>query len=72
MQLLNYIHQHIYEPRNLKAEVISKHFNVSPTYIGEYFKTQTGQSLQEYIMEYKLKLIETRLRFTDANQRNCT
>ncbi|WP_374362281.1 AraC family transcriptional regulator [Cloacibacterium sp.] len=65
MQLLNYIHQHIYEPRNLKAEVISKHFNVSPTYIGEYFKTQTGQSLQEYIMEYKLKLIETRLRFTD-------
>lgn len=65
MQLLNYIHQHIYEPGNLKAEVISKHFNVSPKYISEYFKTQTGQSLQEYIMEYKLKLIETRLRFTD-------
>jgi len=65
MQLLNYIHQYIYEPKRLKAEEISKYFNVSPTYISQYFKTQTGQSLQEYIMEYKLKLIETRLRFTD-------
>ncbi|TZF83563.1 helix-turn-helix transcriptional regulator [Pedobacter sp. BS3] len=63
--LLNYIHQNIYEPKNLKAETISKHFNVSPTYISEYFKTQIGQSLQEYITSYKLKLIETRLQFTD-------
>lgn len=63
--LLNYIHQNIYEPKNLKAETMSKHFNVSPTYISEYFKTQTGQSLQEYVTSYKLKLIETRLQFTD-------
>ena len=65
VQLIYYIHQNIYEPKKLKAEEISKYFNVSPTYIGEYFKTQTGQSLQEYVMEYKLKLIETRLRYTD-------
>jgi len=65
MNLLNYIHQHIYEPASLKAEEISRYFNVSPTYISEYFKIHTGQSLQEYVIEYKLKLIETRLRFTD-------
>lgn len=65
MGLLNYIHQNIYEPKNLKAETLAKHFNVSPTYISAYFKAQTGQSLQEYITTYKIKLIETRLQFTD-------
>ena len=63
--LLNYIHQCIYEPEKLKAEKIAQQFNISPTYISEYFKTQTGQSLQEYITAYKIKLIETRLKFTD-------
>lgn len=65
MDMLNYIHQHIYEPEQLKAEKIAKAFHVSPTYISEYFKTQTGKSLQEYTMTYKMKLIETRLRFTN-------
>jgi len=65
LPLLNYIHQNIYEAKKLKAEAISHHFNISPTYISEYFKTQTGQSLQEYITSYRLKLIETRLKYTD-------
>lgn len=65
IQLLSYIHQYIYEPEQLKAEKIAQKFNISPTYISEYFKVQTGQSLQEYITAYKLKVIETRLRFTD-------
>jgi AraC-like DNA-binding protein len=65
VQLLSYIHQHIYEPDKLKSEIIAQQFNVSPTYISEFFKGHTGQSLQDYIMAYKIKLIETRLRFTD-------
>lgn len=65
LPLFNYIHQNIYDPKKLKAKAIAGHFNVSPTYISEYFKTQTGQSLQEYIASYRLKLIESRLRFTD-------
>ncbi|UBM59527.1 AraC family transcriptional regulator [Marinilongibacter aquaticus] len=65
LPLLNYIHHYIYEPKMLKVEAMAEHFNFSPTYIGEYFKAQTGESLQEYITAYKLKLIETRLRFTD-------
>lgn len=63
--LLNYIHQHIYFPEKLKAEKIAAHFNISPSYISEYFKHKTGESLQQYISGYRLKLIETRLRFTD-------
>jgi len=49
----------------LKVEKIAAHFNISPTYVGEYFKSRTGESLQQYITSYKLRLIETRLRYTD-------
>ena len=63
--LLNYIHQHIYQPKELKAEKMARRFNVAPTYISEYFKTKTGQSMQQYIATYKISLIEARLRYTD-------
>lgn len=65
LDLLNYVHQNIYQPDQLKASNMAKAFNVSSTYISEYFKTKTGQSIQEYTMAYKVKLIETRLKFTN-------
>lgn len=65
MPVINYIHQHIFEPEKLKINCIAKSFNLSPKYIGEYFKKHTGESLQHYIMLYKLKLIESRLHLTD-------
>lgn len=65
LALLNYIHVHIYEPQKLKAAVIAHHFNVAPTYISEYFKKKSGESLQQYITGYKLKLLEHRLQYTD-------
>ncbi len=63
--LVNYIHQHIYSPDELRAEKMAEHFNLSLTYISEYFKKHVGINLQQYITDYKIKLIETRLRFTD-------
>lgn len=65
LDLLHYVHQNIYKPEGLKAARMAKEFNVSPTYISEYFKTKTGQSIQQYTMAYKIKLIETRLKFTN-------
>jgi len=65
VDLLSYIHQHIYEPEQLKVEKIAAQFNISPTYVSEYFKTKTGESLQQYITNYKMRLIETRLQYTD-------
>lgn len=65
LDLLNYVHQNIYQPEQLKASNMAAAFNVSSTYISEYFKTKTGQSIQEYTMAYKVKLIETRLKFTN-------
>ena len=36
-------------------------------YLSVYFKKQTGESLQGYILKYKLKLIENRLLFSDLS-----
>lgn len=63
--ILLYIHQHIYEPEKLKAESIAAHFNISLNYISEYFKKVTKDGMQQYIINYKLSLIEIRLRHSD-------
>ncbi|WP_035647145.1 AraC family transcriptional regulator [Flavobacterium sp. ASV13] len=65
LDLLHYVHQNIYRPDQLKSSKMATAFNVSPTYISEYFKTKTGQNIQEYSIAYKIKLIETRLKFTN-------
>ncbi|WP_313100968.1 AraC family transcriptional regulator [Epilithonimonas sp.] len=65
MPIINYLHQHIFEPEKLKVNCIAGAFNLSPKYVGEYFRKHTGESLQQYIMLYKLKLIESRLLLTD-------
>jgi AraC-type DNA-binding domain-containing proteins len=61
LSLLGYIHQNIYTPEALRIEQLAAHFNLSPNYVSEYFKRQTGVSLQHYINQYKLQLIEARL-----------
>ena len=64
MPVINYLHQHIFEPEKLKVSNISRTFNLSPKYVGSILKTYR-ESLQQYIMLYKLKLIESRLKYTD-------
>lgn len=65
LEILNYIQQNILEPKNLKAKTMSAHFNISPHYLGRYFKKQTGDTLQNYITNYKIRLVETRLLHSD-------
>ncbi|WP_337044020.1 AraC family transcriptional regulator [Emticicia sp. 17c] len=65
LSMLSYIHKNIYTPELLRAEEMAAHFNISPTYVSEYFKKLTGESMQQYIMNYKLKLVETRLQYSD-------
>ncbi len=65
LEMLHYIQQNIFEPKMLKAEKMSTHFGISFSYLGRYFKKQTGETLQQYISGYKLRLIETRLLHSD-------
>lgn len=65
LDMIHYIHQNIYNPEKLKAESIASHFNISLNYISEYFKKHTNANLQQYIINYKLSLVEIRLKHSD-------
>lgn len=64
-EILSYIHQHIYSPGQLRIEKLAARFNISQHYISEYVKKLTGESIQRYIINYKLRLVETRLQYSN-------
>lgn len=65
LDILNYIQNHIYDPQKIRAEAISRHFGISPAYLGRFFRKHTHETLQQYISNYRLKLVEARLRRSD-------
>lgn len=64
--VLGYIHLNIYTPEALRIEKLAAYFNMSPTYMSDYFKRQTGDTLQNYINIYRMQLIEARLLHTSS------
>ena len=65
LNILQYIQGNIYSPEKLRAKTIAGHFGVSEFYIGRYFKKHTNETMQQYIINYRLKLIESRLLYSD-------
>jgi AraC-like DNA-binding protein len=65
MDILQYIQGNIYYPEKLKADVISEKFAISNAYLGRYFKRHASETMQQYITNFKTKLIEHRLQFSD-------
>ncbi|GAB3897763.1 AraC family transcriptional regulator [Larkinella knui] len=61
LDILNYIQNNIYYPEKIRADVVSRHFGISETYLGRYFKKHTAETMQQYITSYRVKLIEARL-----------
>ncbi|MCW3464445.1 AraC family transcriptional regulator [Chitinophaga nivalis] len=64
-RMVTHIKQQIYYPQELKLEFLATKFNLSANYVGEYFKKQTGESLQQFIICYKLNLVELRVSYSD-------
>jgi AraC family L-rhamnose operon regulatory protein RhaS len=64
-EITNYIQQNIYQKDLLKIECLAGHFYKTPDHLNRYFKQQTGFTLKTYIGRYKLRLVETRLRYSD-------
>lgn len=64
VELLNYIHFNIHYPDKLKARKMAQYFNFSTYYIGEYFRSQVGQTLQQYKQNYRMRLVASRLLYT--------
>lgn len=65
LDILHYLQRHIYEPAKLRAEHISQEFNIAPAYLSRYFKQHTGETMQQYIANYKTRLIQHRLQYSD-------
>lgn len=65
LDILHYLQHHIYEPAKLRAEHISQEFNIAPAYLSRYFKQHTGETMQQYIANYKTRLIQHRLQYSD-------
>ncbi|MDJ1501915.1 AraC family transcriptional regulator [Xanthocytophaga agilis] len=63
--ILVYVRQHIYSPEKLRMEQLADHLHYSANYLSIFFKRQMGESLQQYILRYKLKLVESRLVYSD-------
>lgn len=61
VDILQYIQANIYHPEKIKAARISSHFGISGSYLGRYFKKHTNETMQDYIVNSRLKLVETRL-----------
>lgn len=61
LDILQYIQTHIYHPHEIQAKAISQHFGISASYLGRYFKKHTNETMQQYILNYKLKMVENRL-----------
>lgn len=63
-RLLAYIRRHISEPDHLRVERLAEEFAYSPSHLSALFKQATGESLRQYIVRYKLKLVEARLQLS--------
>ncbi|RAJ24609.1 helix-turn-helix domain-containing protein [Pedobacter cryoconitis] len=61
-ELISYIHQHIYDPSLIRIKHIAPHFNIAVTYFSDYFRNKFEISYRAYVSEYRIKLIEKRLK----------
>lgn len=62
--LLHYIHQHIYETDLIKQEHLASLYGFSKKHLGAFFREHTGISLRDYINEYRVHIIENRLKYS--------
>lgn len=66
-EVLRYINTHIADSEKLRVPELAARFGISKTYFSEYFKKQAGQSLADYILKSKLRLVETKVLHTDLS-----
>lgn len=62
--ILQYIQNNIYTPEKIRIEAISVEFGLAKTYVSRYFKKHTNESIQQYIANYRISLIENKLQYS--------
>jgi AraC family transcriptional regulator, L-rhamnose operon regulatory protein RhaS len=64
-QLADYIHLNVYEKNRLRLDNLAETFMRSKEHLSSLFKKETGKSIKEYILDYKLNLAKIRLQYSD-------
>ncbi|MEP6514268.1 MAG: AraC family transcriptional regulator [Parafilimonas sp.] len=65
LDVINYIQHHIYDKRKLIITHLAKTFGKSKESLLHNFKSATGKTIKEFITEYKLSMVKSRLLFSD-------
>ncbi len=60
-EIYAYIRYNIYDAKKLKIANIAKHFHITSSTLSNYFKKENGNSLHNYIIQYKLEIVKDRL-----------
>ncbi|PSL34649.1 helix-turn-helix transcriptional regulator [Chitinophaga ginsengisoli] len=65
--ILQYIQFNLFDNEKLRIEAIANEFHLSVTYVSEYFKKKTGETLKEYVLKSKVNVAQSRLRHSDQS-----
>lgn len=65
--IVHYIHQHIYDAADTRQEHLAALFGFSTRHLGAFFKEQMQVPLRDYINQYKLHIIENRLKYSSLS-----
>lgn len=65
--ILQYIQFNLFDNEKLRIEALANEFHLSATYVSEYFKKKTGETLKEYVLKSKVNVAQSRLRHSDQS-----
>ncbi|AWG25582.1 helix-turn-helix domain-containing protein [Flavobacterium kingsejongi] len=64
--VLNFISFNILDKNKITVRYLADKFHISETYFSEYFKRNASESFQDFVLKSRLKIAESRARYTDA------
>lgn len=65
--ILQYIQFNLFDNDKLRIESLANEFHMSATYVSEYFKKKTGESLKEYVLKSRVNVAQSRLQNSDQS-----
>lgn len=65
-QITDYVHQNFNNPA-LTNELVADHFHYHPYYISNLMKQQTGETLHQYLLRYRIRIAKNKLITTNAD-----
>ncbi|WP_442591879.1 AraC family transcriptional regulator [Pedobacter sp. AW31-3R] len=63
--LLNFISFNILDADKLSVPYLSEKFHIAESYFSEYFRRNASESFQDYVIKSKLRIAESRARYTE-------